>query len=250
MGLKDLLRSIALRYPEALVAAQLRDVDRIAFHIQLIQDRKGTAITICDIGGGIGLFSVGCAALGMRSILIDDFCDEVNLGAGESVLEIHKSYGVQVISRDVITHSIDLEPGSADVMTCFESMEHWHHSPKRLFGAVKTALKREGLFVLSSPNCVDLKRRISVALGHGKWSNMESWYEPETFRGHVREPDVHDLLHIARDMALTNVETFGRNWWMYDRFDGSAVKPVAIMVGHLLRLRPSLCSTIYLVGYA
>jgi SAM-dependent methyltransferase len=239
-----------MKYPEGLVAAQLNDVDRIAFHIQLIQDRKGKAITICDIGGGVGLFSVGCAALGMRSILIDDFRDEVNLRMGESVLEIHRSYGVEVVSTDVITHGVDLKPGSLDAITCFESMEHWHHSPKRLFGALKTALKPQGLFLLSTPNCVDLKRRVAVAFGHGAWSSIESWYESETFRGHVREPDVPDLLHIARDMRLTKVETLGRNWWAYTRFDNNPLKPVAIVVGHMLRLRPSLCSTIYLAGYA
>jgi SAM-dependent methyltransferase len=250
MRLTSLLQSIAMKYPQNLVAAQLRDVDRIAFHIQLVRDRKGKAITICDIGGGVGLFSVGCAALGMRSILIDDFQDEVNLRLGESALEVHKAYGVEVISRDVISHRVDLEPGSLDAITCFESMEHWHHSPRRLFNALKIALKQQGLFVLSTPNCVDLARRLAVPFGRGQWSSIESWYDSETFRGHVREPDVHDLLHIARDMGLTKVETLGRNWWAYTRFDNSPLKPVAIIIGQMLRLRPSLCSTIYLAGYA
>jgi SAM-dependent methyltransferase len=186
----------------------------------------------------------------MRSILIDDFRDEVNVKTGDSVLDVHRSYGVQVISRDVITDSVDLDPSSIDVITCFESMEHWHHSPKRLFGALRRALRQDGLFVLSTPNCVDLKRRVSVAFGYDKWSSMESWYEPRTFRGHVREPDLGDLLYIARDLGLTNVETLGRNWWAYKRFHNGALNAVAVMLEHLLRLRPSLCSTLYLIAYA
>ena len=34
---------------------------------------------------------------------------------------------------------------------------------------------------------------------------MAHWYEPELFRGHVREPDVDDLRYIARDMGLEDV---------------------------------------------
>jgi len=250
MTLKPLLRSIALKYPATLISAQMQDIDRIAFHIRLVQERKGSAIALCDIGGGIGLFSAGCAALGMKPTLIDDFGDEVNVKTGAFVLDLHRSLGVDVISKDVIVDPLPLKPGSLDAITCFESMEHWHNSPKRLFRCLKAALKPGGVFVLSAPNCVDMARRLAIAIGHGQWSTIESWYESETFRGHVREPDVRDLRHIANDIGFTNVKIFGRNWWPNTRFQGSPAKPIASLVAHLLRLRPSLCSTIYLVGYA
>jgi hypothetical protein len=98
MSIKDTLKSIALMYPENLVNSQLMDIDRIAFHIKLILDRKGNNITLLDVGGGIGLFSVGCSALGMNVMLIDDFRDPINYEVGNTVLEIHKKYGVNVIS--------------------------------------------------------------------------------------------------------------------------------------------------------
>ncbi len=46
---------------------------RIAFDMSLVINRKGTNITISDIGGGLGLFSLAFARLGARSILYDDF---------------------------------------------------------------------------------------------------------------------------------------------------------------------------------
>jgi hypothetical protein len=77
------------------------------------------------------------------------------------------------------------------------------------------ALKPGGLFFLGVPNCVNLRKRITVPLGAGKWSAIEEWYEREMFRGHVREPDVGDLRYIARDLGLRDVRIFGRNWLGY-----------------------------------
>ena len=72
------LKSLAKQYPSDLVKAQLQDVPRVAFHISLVTSRKGPHCALCDLGGGIGLFSLGCAAVGMKVILVDDFHDAVN----------------------------------------------------------------------------------------------------------------------------------------------------------------------------
>lgn len=248
MNIKETLKSIALKYPTALVDEQLKDIERIAFHIQLVLDRKGAQVTVCDLGGGVGLFSVGCAALGMKSILVDDFLDEINLNHGESVLDIHRSYGVEVVSSNVVKDGLSFAPRTLDVVTTFESMEHWHHSPKKLFKSVTTMLKPNGLFILGVPNCVNMRKRITVPFGHGKWSQMQDWYEPEIFRGHTREPDVDDLLYIAKDMGLKGVEIMGRNWSGYAS-PRKIIRLATSMTDTVLRLRPTLCSDIYMLGY-
>jgi SAM-dependent methyltransferase len=114
--------------------------------------------------------------------------------------------------RDLVEEGLDLPPETIDVFTIFDSMEHWHHSPKPVFGAVMRALRPGGLFVLSGPNCANLRKRITLLFGRGKWSAMHDWYDAPRFRGHVREPDVEDLRYIARDMDLTQVRILGRNW--------------------------------------
>ena len=249
MNLKDVLTDVALKYPQGQITAQMRDIERVAFHIDLVLNRKGRSAAVCDIGGGIGLFSVGCAALGMRAMLVDDCRDEVNVRLGESPLALHRSYGVEILSKDALADDLEFPAASFDAITCFESMEHWHHSPKRLFRKLKAALKPHGVFALSAPNCVDLKRRATVLFGRGKWSSMEGWYEARVFRGHVREPDVEDLGRIGLDMGLTDIQIFGRNWWPYS-FSMAPVRFAAMALDRTLRVRPSLCSTIYLTGYA
>ncbi|MBW4623007.1 MAG: class I SAM-dependent methyltransferase [Cyanosarcina radialis HA8281-LM2] len=250
--LLEVLSNVANQYPKDLANRQIRDIPRISFNIgialEAVKPKLHKELEICDLGGGIGLFSVGCAAYGMkRTVLIDDFDDSVNHQFGNSILDLHKSLGVEVIRRNVIENGIDDIPGTFDVITTFDSMEHWHHSPKRLFHEVVKKLKPGGVFVLGVPNCVNIRKRITVPFGIGQWSLMQDWYEPDKFRGHVREPDVGDLIYIAADMGLTNTKIYGRNWLGYYS-SKQLVRLATKIVDYPLRLKPSLCSDIYLVG--
>src|SRR5262245_54020868 len=130
----EVLRDLARRYPAGLVAGQLRDVDRILHNLRLALGAAGSTpreqLAICDLGGGVGLFAVGAAALGAgRSVLVDDFDDAINHRAGASLLDLHRELGVEIHSRDVVATGIADLPGQFDVITSFDSMEHWHHSP-------------------------------------------------------------------------------------------------------------------------
>jgi SAM-dependent methyltransferase len=233
-----------------MVSREVADIPRIAFNIALsLPARKPLKeAVICDVGGGIGLFSVGCAAAGFgRVILVDDFSDQINQTVGESILAIHRSYGVRVVSRDVVAQGVGDLNERLDVVTSFDSMEHWHRSPKQLFRELLSAMNAGGRFVLAVPNCVNLRKRLTVPLGRGKWSAMKDWYEPEVFRGHIREPDVQDLLYIAADLGLEDARVLGRNW-LGCQSDKKLLRIAASFLDPLIRLRPSLCSNIYLVG--
>ncbi len=252
LDMRGCLQDLARSYPSDMVEEQLRDVPRIASHIGLAMQRfrpeDYPLLSLADLGGGVGLFSLGCAAFGLRHVvLIDDFDNDVNHRCGDSVLDLHRTAGIEVVTRDVIAHGILDIPGQFDIVTTFDSMEHWHHSPKRLFSEVAAKLKPGGVFLLGVPNCVNLRKRLTVPFGRGKWSAMLDWYEAPVFRGHVREPDVDDLLYIARDMGLVQCEIIGRNW--LGHLSGSRVIRLAsALFDYPLRLRPQLCSDIYLLG--
>ena len=255
MTVKKNLIEIANKYPKELIHGQLSDVDRISFHINLainsFKNRIPPDLEICDLGGGLGMFSIGCVASKFkRTLLIDDFNDPINHNVGNKPLDLHRQYGVEIYSRDVIEKGIgDLE-GNFDIITSFDSMEHWHNSPKNLFHEMMTKLNKNGTFILGVPNCVNLRKRITVPFGYGKWSSMELWYEEEKFRGHVREPDIADLLYIAKDIGLSDLKIIGRNW--LGLRGGSTqsiiVKALTKIIDPLITRIPSLCSNLYLVG--
>jgi len=250
-AIRDVLRPIAARYP-AMQGRNLLDdpandlyVQRTAFDIDAVISRIGRRATVVDIGGGLGLFSLGLAQLGARSILVDDFAWLRQQTFGSSVFGLFEEYGVETIERDVIADGLDL-PERVDAVTNFHFMEHVHNSPKKLFHEVAQSLAPNGLFVLGGPNAVNLRKRITVPFGKGKWSSMETWYESPVFRGHVREPDVADLRYITRDMGLTDEAVLGANFLGQSSAGAKAV--LARRLDPILRLRPTLCSDIYIVA--
>ena len=246
-SLETVLRNVAERYPQPLIAGQLKDIPRIAFNIRLIATRMGFDVSVCDLGGGIGLFSVGCAASGMRASLVDDFNDQVNHEFAAVPAAVHRQFAVNVVRTDVVESPPNFPADSLDVVTSFDSIEHWHNSPKALLHRALSWLRPGGLVIIGVPNCVNLRKRLTVPFGIGKWSSMSDWYEQTPFRGHVREPDVDDLKYMARDLQLQNVEIIGRNWLGYYHHSG-LVRLVTRIADLPLRAFPTLCADIYLVG--
>lgn len=247
MGItRDQLVRIADTYPADLRSRLHLDVDRQLFQINLVS-KLAPGGRLLDIGGGLAMLTPGAADAGMDAILIDDFDDAEYHLYGEDALRAHRERGVTIHTRDVIADGLAFEPESLDVVTSIDSMEHFHHSPRVLFHEVLDSLKPGGWFIVGVPNCVNLRKRIMVPLGRCKWSAMADWYDTPVFRGHVREPDVDDLRSIARDLRLVHVSILGRNWLGY-KSNRAWVRRVTPVVDRILRLRPSLCSDIYLVG--
>ena len=222
-------------------------VERHAFAVDLVISEMGAGVKICDLGAGWGAFAAGCAAMGMDATMVDDYCEPGYFNQDDIRLKMPDEYGVTTVKRDLVREGLDFEPESYDVITSFDSMEHWHHSPKQLFSQIMDVLRPGGLFLLGVPNCVNLRKRVTVPFGYGKWSSMEDWYETPDFRGHVREPDVDDLRYIARDMGLSNVKIVGRNWQGLSSPSGK-VRAITKLVDPFIRPFPSLCSDIYLLG--
>jgi SAM-dependent methyltransferase len=210
-----------------------------------VLDRLGRErkLRVCDLGGGTSAYTPLLAVLGMDAVLVDDFRDIAHFHEGKADLEaVHKPLGVPIVSRDIVTQGLDFPDGSFDAITCFESMEHWHGSPKRLFKDVMRCLAPGGWFVLSVPNGVDFKKRVETLLGTAQWSPLGQWYEADEFRGHVREPTRRDLLYIARDMGLRDVKIMGRTWILRGR------NVAWRAVGKFVDCFPTLSSTLYLIG--
>lgn len=245
------LSAIARQYPPDLIDQHITDVPRITFHIRLVLRSTGTRACVCDIGGGTSLFSLGCAAFGLQTTLVDDFADNppfLDERLSHAFADLLDRYGVKLVKSDVVREHTAFAPAVFDAVTSFHSMEHWHHSPKAFFHRLIESLKPGGLFLLCGPNCVNLRKRFTVALGSSNWSSMDDWYENEVFRGHVREPSADDLRYIGRDLGLTEISVFGRNWLGFNS-RWAVVRKVAPLADPLLRGIPSLCSDIYLEGF-
>ena len=87
--IERVVTEVARSYPPPLDGIELADVTRIAFHLSILSEHVPAGGHVVDIGGGIGLMSVGAAALGYRSTLVDDFDDAVNYEYPIESLGVH-----------------------------------------------------------------------------------------------------------------------------------------------------------------
>jgi 2-polyprenyl-3-methyl-5-hydroxy-6-metoxy-1,4-benzoquinol methylase len=229
-----------------LRALMLGDVPRAAFQLGLVLAHTAAGGRVADIGGGLSLFTPAVAEFGFKTLLVDDFSDRWH-AAQSQALALHEAAGIEISSRDLLSKDFNLPPAAFDFIGTFDVLEHLHHSPRAMLHELTRGLRPGGWLAIGVPNCVNLRKRLTVPFGVGKWSALRSWYEEPIFRGHVREPDVSDLRYIAADLRLSNVKVLGRNFLgFHSRYPW--VRALVPLVDPLLRLRPSLCSNIYLLG--
>ena len=179
--------------------------------------------------------------------MIDDRGDAGFYDPADQRHGIPEAYGITALQSDVLEDTWTFPDASLDAVTSFDSMEHWHSSPKKLFQSIVTSLKPGGWMILGVPNAANLKKRIEALFGFTEWSAMEDWYESPRFRGHVREPTVRDLRYIGRSLGLRDIQILGFNWLGHGNPSGIVAK-MTPLVDAVLRLRPSLCSDIYLLA--
>lgn len=247
--IEDALNRARNDFPQELKWLIDNNRKRLSWQIGVVLDRLPRGAELVDIGGGIVPFMSICQELGYVTTIVDDFADfTYKSNAAQQVIESIENQGVRIVSTDALkTRIAPVTDGGFSLVTTHDSMEHWHNSPKQMFRRFWEDIHPGGLFWLGVPNCVNLRKRITVPFGHGKWSRMADWYEPETFRGHVREPDVDDLRYIARDLGASKFDLIGKNWLGY-RNSRKIVRSMTPFVDGILQLRPSLCSDIYVVA--
>jgi 2-polyprenyl-3-methyl-5-hydroxy-6-metoxy-1,4-benzoquinol methylase len=244
----QVLAKVAQDYPSVVRESQLKDVERIAYHIGLVQRYGKPGARVCDVGGGVGLFAPGCAALGYDTTLVDDFEDEINFSCDRNLFAPHQQHGVKVISRDVMAEGADFPQESFDVVTVFDSMEHWQRSPRRLRRLLQ-ALKRTlapapaGVLIIGAPKRKNLPRRVLTLLRGGHPGTVREWYDSDLSCDEVHWPGVSDLRHICKDLDLNVLSVSGRNW-----LDRMSYPVLSRVTDPLLRMLPRACSDMYVVA--
>lgn len=237
-------------YPDEYVPILVANKSRIIWQIRQVLDKCKPGGHLLDIGAGIVPFMYICSKLGYNTTIVDDFADDTYQSAGtDEVLGLFREQGVSVKAGNTFSDDLSfISEDIYDLITSHDSMEHWHNSPKNMFHTLWGNISPSGLLWIGVPNCVNLRKRITVPFGYGKWSAMEDWYEKPEFRGHVREPDVADLKYISEDLGASRYEIIGKNWLGY-RNPSKLIRNVTPFVDNFLQLRPSLCSDINLFAW-
>ena len=237
--------------------------ERNEFYLSLLgeQGLLNPSKHLVDLGAGLSVFGPMCRAYGMTVTLVDDF------GGGGGVelrneskevpfLELlEQKLELNVVRQNFLERVLPMDDSSVDVVTCFHSLEHWHHSPKRLFKEIVRITKPGGFLVLATPNAVNLRKRIYCLFGRSSFPSLNEWYydgDP-IFRGHVREPTLTDLCHLLQWNGFEVIGKLGRNFigrqsQALGKLPPGLVNGMAVLSQPVLRLFPRLCSDLHVVG--
>lgn len=237
------------------------DFDRIFFYLELLANAGllHRGIKLLDLAGGLSIFSPLLARYGVKVTIVDDFGGGggVRFEDREEDLKILKFFredlGIEILEMNFLEREIPLSSESFDGITCFHSMEHWHHSPKKLFVELSRLLRPEGYLILATPNAVNIRKRVFVLFGRSNFPKLEEWYNEPVFRGHVREPILSDLCSLLEWNNYRVISTSGRNFIgrrskALSFLPAPLVRWTAAGTDRFLRFFPTLCSDIHVVG--
>jgi SAM-dependent methyltransferase len=163
-----------------------------------------------------------------------------------------------VMPQDLMAEKPSFNDESIDAGTSCHGIEHWHHSPPRLFGEITRVLKLSGFSIIGCPNTINLRKLLWVFLGRTNLCALDDWYyagDP-VFREHGREPTVWELKRLLEGKRFVIRPVAGRNFLVQEsvvmgntpRVRHSTYRRCLFVLNPILRIWPTLCSGIHTVG--
>ncbi|HVR40863.1 MAG TPA: class I SAM-dependent methyltransferase [Thermoanaerobaculia bacterium] len=167
---------------------------------------------LLDVGSGPMNKTAVLQRLGISCAAVDDLSDpwHTRTGNDEKIKRFAADAGID-FRQHFVEQSLPFPNETFDVVCCMDIIEHLHESPRSLLNAVGPVLKTGGLLLITMPNSVNLRKRISVLLGRTNYVNVgEFFYALGTWRGHVREYTLSETAYIVEQAGyeVVSKETF------------------------------------------
>lgn len=208
--------------------------------------------TVVDLGGGTTLVNGVLARLGMN-VHVLDLMEEYHSerafysDSARASFDFLRSQGVQFLKTDLT--DCDLRQhfplGAVDRIVSNHTLEHFHHSPRKLLESSVAVLADGGLMVIEVPNAVNFLKRIKVLFGRTNYPPYGEFYSNAHYSGHVREYSVGDLTALARLLGFVDWKIYGKNWHgaLYFTIKN---RHAALLADRTLQLFPGLGGSLFL----
>lgn len=136
-------------------------IPRLSWAFALVPVAKSADEKLLDIGSKLDIIEIFREIHGYRnlggSVYAPDGIPFREISANDA--------GATVYHFDGERHLIPCEPGTYDVVTCFEVIEHMTSDPVALLANINRALAMGGFLVLTTVNCASLKSLKKILLG-------------------------------------------------------------------------------------
>ncbi|MCH7615493.1 MAG: class I SAM-dependent methyltransferase [Nitrospinae bacterium] len=178
---------------------------------------------IVDVGGWPGDFSCALAELKFDVLLIDKdlrrptakVYDEATgkwvLSGTVPLTEKCRQYGIETLQCDLEHEPIPLEDSSVKFIVFTEVLEHLRVAPLKVLRELRRILKPEGRLLLTTPNLLSLRNRISFMTGQAKYDTLEMPFDALAAEerighaGHFRVFSMAELLHLLQHCGFLTI---------------------------------------------
>ena len=182
---EDYINAITYFHTKSIIKSIIRSVPPSAKDLRLL-----------DIGCGPMEKTAIFSQLGFSCFSVDDLQDPWHRKDDNvtKILQFANKFGIDFHLQSRGDYSIPFEKRSFDIVTSIEVIEHLHASPKAFIEHAGEYLKPGGIIVFTTPNSVNLRKRLSVLLGKTNYPPIKQFYfSGKTWRGHVREYTLDEL---------------------------------------------------------
>lgn len=179
-----------------------------------IKDKK-----ILDVGSGIGILVGALGILGADAVGIDKFIfqDEkqnfYTVADFKKLESIWQEGKIKIIKNDIVNELLPFPDETFDVVVSDATIEHLPDSPKDLFLDVRRVLKKDGLFLVTTPNLANLLRRLRFfLLGRSPNWDLKDFFESgSNFRGHRREFTLNEVIKMLEWSSFNVLQKNAKN---------------------------------------
>jgi len=224
-------------------------IDDISSHVEIARIVSGNlprGARILDVGSGPCDKTAVLSLLGFHCTACDDLNDFWHKeGANRKlIVDFTKLVGIQfdMLKEQKLPYPDD----TFDCVIFSDVIEHLHDSPRVILNDALAKLKPGGLLLITMPNSVNLRKRISVLTGHSNYQSLELFFwSPLPYRGHVREYTLQETKRLLRLMGLEIVEAYTFHGMLARRVHSSLAKSLYILLTTLI---PGCRDSIAVVG--
>ena len=180
---------------------------KYSFVMNFINDNFSKDIKILDFGSGKNDIAAIIKNSGYDNIEAYDDCNDIWYN------EENKSKLVNFSKKHKINFYENIEQLNEkkyDLILLLDIIEHVP-KPKDLFNKVKDLLNDNGKILITVPNSVSLRKRLSVLIGKTNYAIYDEFFDEDDFRGHWREYSIDDLRILSKKINFKIKSTSGFN---------------------------------------
>lgn len=183
-------------------------------HVQLLRNIKSLndESKILDMGIAWGMWPHILSQLGYDVTGVD----WAKLYSTEGLTQRHPTLK-DVHAFDYTTQVWPFPDNTFDLITHYDLIEHIHPPLKHTFNEMYRVLKPGGHIILTTPNFLSLRKRLSMLLGKSPSSQIQRFYEDDPFIEHIKEYSMAELKYYFSKLPWKIQKTLYVNHLFYFR---------------------------------